>query len=462
MTKALARQPVRTDQATLPRRPATPVDRPLPIGNQALLRRLSPMPIGLQAKLIGAVDAPAEREADQAAEQVMQIADAQTAGPKVAPSAAPSLRRNPVGREEGEQDVQRAADGTGITSAVAPPIVDAVLGSTGHALDPATQGFMGERFGADFSDVRLHTDDQSARSAATIGARAYTVGRDIVFGRGEYQPSSETGRYLLAHELAHVQQQSPTVRRLKRTPYPWEGVVTTAAGANLRSSPTIDPANLLGSIVKGGRVTVTGERGNWLEVSTTYFGGGAKTGFIQESLIDDAASAAMDATVGTKMVWKPSGPGSGTDFQAWAAAAAEAPLAITATTVMNCWEAVLLAAYRAQLITWKWIHDMYTAVPMANWVATMSRGPRTTYKIPGPSKMPQRGDLVFFDGLGHVALATGNGSKVYTFWPPPGKPSLSGTADAVKVETIEALVSYMDSAWPPAGSHVVEFAQPAW
>jgi hypothetical protein len=450
-----------SDQTLVRRSPVTPAKSRMnaPVGNQAHLRRLATGGQPLQAKLtVGAVDDPLEQEADTAADRVMRMADA-----PVALSAAPSLSRKAAGLEEGEQDVERAADGTGRMGTVAPPIVDAVLGSPGHALDPATQGFMGERFGADFSDVRVHTDNQSARSAATIDARAYTVGRDIVFGAGEYQPSSQTGRHLLAHELAHVQQQSATVRRLVRTPYPWEGVVTTSAGANLRSSPTIDPANLLGSIIKGGRVTVTGLRGGtWLEVSTTYFGGGARTGFIQESLIDDAASASMEAAVGTTMVWKPSGPHSGTNFQVWASAAAEAPFTVTATTVMNCWEAVLLSAYRAKLIAWKWIHDMYTAIPQANWVATMSRGPRTTYKIPGPSKMPLRGDLVFFDGLGHVALATGNGSQVYTFWPPPGKPSVSGTADAVKVETIEALVGYMDRAWPPAGSHVVEFGQPAW
>jgi outer membrane protein OmpA-like peptidoglycan-associated protein len=60
----------------------------------------------------------------------------------------------------------------------------------------------------DFSDVRLHTDSRAAESARAVNARAYTLGRNVVFGKDEYQPNSSQGRRLLAHELAHVLQQS--------------------------------------------------------------------------------------------------------------------------------------------------------------------------------------------------------------------------------------------------------------
>ncbi|MDY6874284.1 MAG: DUF4157 domain-containing protein [Chloroflexota bacterium] len=63
------------------------------------------------------------------------------------------------------------------------------------------------RFGRDFSQVRLHTDSQADRSARAFGARAMTMGRDIVFASGEYAPQSRSGRHLLAHELTHVVQQ---------------------------------------------------------------------------------------------------------------------------------------------------------------------------------------------------------------------------------------------------------------
>ena len=88
-----------------------------------------------------------------------------------------------------------------------PPIVDEVLNSPGQPLDSATSAFMESRFGHDFSQVRVHTDSYAARSAKAIDARAYTVGRNIVFGAGQFQPATQRGRKLLAHELTHVVQQ---------------------------------------------------------------------------------------------------------------------------------------------------------------------------------------------------------------------------------------------------------------
>jgi hypothetical protein len=83
-----------------------------------------------------------------------------------------------------------------------------VLNSPGQPLDSETRNFMEPRFGRDFSQVRVHTDAQAAKSAEAVNALAYTVGRDVVFGAGEYRPGSDSGRGLLAHELTHVEQQS--------------------------------------------------------------------------------------------------------------------------------------------------------------------------------------------------------------------------------------------------------------
>ncbi|HLL64837.1 MAG TPA: DUF4157 domain-containing protein [Micromonosporaceae bacterium] len=79
--------------------------------------------------------------------------------------------------------------------------------STGEALDPAAARDLGERFGADFSAVRVHTGPDAGRSAAEARAAAYTVGEDIVFAAGRYAPRTGPGRQLLTHELAHVVQQ---------------------------------------------------------------------------------------------------------------------------------------------------------------------------------------------------------------------------------------------------------------
>ncbi len=87
-----------------------------------------------------------------------------------------------------------------------PPIVHEVLRSPGQPLDAATRAFMEPRFGHDFSQVRVHTDAKAAESARAVNAMAYTVGRDIVFGDSVRRTSE--GQKTLAHELAHVAQQS--------------------------------------------------------------------------------------------------------------------------------------------------------------------------------------------------------------------------------------------------------------
>jgi len=88
-----------------------------------------------------------------------------------------------------------------------PPIVDEVLRSPGQPLDSETRAFFEPRFGHDFSHVRVHTDAKAAESAAAVNALAYTVGRDVVFGVGQYAPKTPLGKRLLAHELTHVLQQ---------------------------------------------------------------------------------------------------------------------------------------------------------------------------------------------------------------------------------------------------------------
>src|SRR5437868_3213011 len=88
-----------------------------------------------------------------------------------------------------------------------PPVVHNVLSSSGRPLDTDTRSFMENRFGHDFSAVRIHNDAQAAESARALNAHAYTVGQDVVFGAGQYAPDSSRGRHLLAHELAHTVQQ---------------------------------------------------------------------------------------------------------------------------------------------------------------------------------------------------------------------------------------------------------------
>jgi hypothetical protein len=87
-------------------------------------------------------------------------------------------------------------------------LVSETLRSPGRPLDPATRAGFESSLAHDFRAVRVHTDARAASSAATLEAHAYTVGTDVVFGAGRYDPGSTAGRRLLAHELTHVRQQA--------------------------------------------------------------------------------------------------------------------------------------------------------------------------------------------------------------------------------------------------------------
>lgn len=188
--------------------PARPRRAEAALGNQARLRRISAAPAALQAKLaIGAVNDPLEHEADAAADQVMRMPD-----PALGlSSAGPALSRKCSACEDKDEASRlwRKAAGAahGADGAAAPPIVHQALRGGGQPLDPASRAFMETRFDHDFSAVRLHTDTLAQQSARAVGARAYTVGGDIVFGAGAFSPASDSGRRLIAHELAHVVQQ---------------------------------------------------------------------------------------------------------------------------------------------------------------------------------------------------------------------------------------------------------------
>ena len=106
----------------------------------------------------------------------------------------------------GALPVQRHSAGRADPTTV-PPTVYEVLRSPGQPLDPATRAFMEPRFGHDFSRVRVHNDARAAESARMLNATAFTVGSDVVFGASRYQPNSQMGRSLLAHELTHTIQQ---------------------------------------------------------------------------------------------------------------------------------------------------------------------------------------------------------------------------------------------------------------
>ncbi|WP_158593382.1 DUF4157 domain-containing protein [Nitrosovibrio sp. Nv6] len=180
-----------------------------------------PLIPSIQRKLsIGASDDPLEQEADRIADQVLSM------------PANPPVGTSPP-------RVQRFTGPVSTETDVAPPSVDRVLASLGQPLEPALRQNMEQRFGYDFSGVRVHSGSAAEQSARDVNASAYTVGHNVVFGAGQFMPATEKGRRLIAHELVHVLQQG---------------------GA---SSPIEDKASSLGSVrAHAESETYTGSRGS--------------------------------------------------------------------------------------------------------------------------------------------------------------------------------------------------------
>ena len=204
-----------------------------------------------------------EKEADQMAQQVMQPAAPVMQKQEDEVQRMPSEEEEQVQRmaTEEEEQVQRMASGEeeeqvqrkctdcekeeespaekiqrSPTSAnaggsvAAPPIVSEVTATSGERMDSGTQGYMEQRFGADFSGVRVHTDSKAQQSADAISAHAYTYKNHIAFAKGKYEPHSQSGKTLLAHELTHVVQQTGQVQRQE------------AGGAGAAPPPIASPA----------------------------------------------------------------------------------------------------------------------------------------------------------------------------------------------------------------------------
>jgi len=161
------------------------------------------------------------------------------------------LVQRQVDPEEEEEDPIQAQRASGGTSAATPSLeanINTMKGG-GRLLDPASHAFFEPRFGYDFSQVRVHTDAAAAQAADNIGAKAFTTGRNIVFGSKVDNPEAGVHRQLLAHELAHVIQQD-------------KGVLSQLAETDLKRSRITKPLSESLSAAPIGRVqavpTVTG------------------------------------------------------------------------------------------------------------------------------------------------------------------------------------------------------------
>ena len=164
-------------------------------------------------------------------------------------------------------------------------VVDRAASSTGQALPGDVKARFESSLGADLSNVRVHTGDDSAAAAKAVGAKAYTVGNDIHFGAGHYAPGDPFGIHLLAHEVAHtVQQQgaAPTRQHKLEVSTPGDAAeveADRAADAMVRGqAATIAsaPASLGRQILRGKEDGGGGEGGVGGSLSFEYSNGEVK------------------------------------------------------------------------------------------------------------------------------------------------------------------------------------------
>ncbi|WP_428223897.1 eCIS core domain-containing protein [Flavobacterium sp.] len=187
----------------------------------------TPAPVIQKKMEIGAVHDVFEAEADAMADKVMQSgAEYHTSykhtGALIQTKCAhcqeeeERIRRKPLVHSISNY-IQKSAL-TDVASAVAPTHIESSIYSSkggGQNMDTQTRSFMESRFGVDFSSVRIHTNSTAVQMSQELNAKAFTVGNDIYFNQGQYNPDSSVGKHLLAHELTHtIQQGGSQVKRL--------------------------------------------------------------------------------------------------------------------------------------------------------------------------------------------------------------------------------------------------------
>lgn len=154
------------------------------VGNSAVGQLLAP--VQRKADLtLGAARDPLEQEADRVADTIVRGGEA-----------------SPLSQVSGGQEA------TGELPPDTALLSRALESPAGHGLPADTRARMEAGFGRDFGDVRIHTGSVSAQAAVSIGAQAFTSGRDIHFAEGMFTPGTQAGEHLIAHELAHTVQQS--------------------------------------------------------------------------------------------------------------------------------------------------------------------------------------------------------------------------------------------------------------
>ena len=454
------------------------------IGNQAVQRLIKSGT--LQTKLkIGQPGDVYEQEADRVADAVMRMPEPgvqrqvepeeeeeeMLQAKPLAEEITPLVQRQ-VEPEEEEEELQAKATSGRISE------VNSNLGSQiqslkggGQPLSKNDRTFFEPRFGRDFSQVRVHTYPQAAESARMVNARAFTIGQGIVFGEGQYDPVSKSGKYLLAHELVHTVQQGKGIQRqiqltrlgIYSDATKWKNDPAKISDKDLKATDEYTWLNNIFRFTKSEILLALRLIIRYMHTRLfTLYHDKAKATFIlfalpylQRAKRQSGTASQAEALAG-KLKWTVLGP---PDFSNPATAKSAftkwllVPKASkpTDTSTMNCWELVLYSAYRGGFTTKKHLKAIYTSAAAKTGMDVPKEiekkvcGSRFSFDLTKPkSREPIRGDIVIFNQFaGHVAISLGTKTtsgkhEVMSLW---SVPSRSG--NRVYRTTIETLAGAM-------------------
>ena len=242
----------------------------------------------IQPKLtVGGADDPMEKEADHVADQVVQKMDKESVARKPIFDSKNDKADDSVQRKvSGPSGSSTSGGGPGSSGSSSSGSGGAALGKSagsvpaqvehsiaaskggGSALPDGTRKEMEQTIGSDLSSVRVHNDSAAGKMSKDLGAQAFTHGKDVYFGSGNYSPETKGGKHLLAHELTHTVQQDA----VRRAPDVQRGTTggsggtggTGGAGGGTGGGDAVDPKTIFLPVfkkehAKEGGITIEGE-----------------------------------------------------------------------------------------------------------------------------------------------------------------------------------------------------------
>jgi len=156
---------------------------------------------------------PIEEEEEEEEKLQRQPAEEEEEEEKLQKKPIEEEEEEKLQRQPAEEEEEKKLQAKNVS--VSNPVVDSVIENKiqcmkggGRSLSQGERAFFEPRLGYDFSDVRVHEDAKASEAARGVNARAFTIGKDVVFNAGEYSPDNQKSQKLMAHELTHVIQQN--------------------------------------------------------------------------------------------------------------------------------------------------------------------------------------------------------------------------------------------------------------